>query len=246
MEVLALGAARARFMRMSFLGNVTGLGGGAMLLFLTAATAHSADLGRPRSRPLDDFAPPLERPAANDTTWTGLYLGGTLGQMWGAGIASGDIGNYTFDQDGTVGTVFAGFNVQVGRTVFGIEADVGTGNVASSTATGRGILRSELNSLGSMRARAGLLVTPALLLYGTAGLAWSNMDFSIGNLNTAADTLWGYQVGTGAELMLSSHVGVRLEYIYTDLGKQMFGHTGLNNGYDPDSHTVRAGISLKF
>jgi outer membrane immunogenic protein len=231
---------------MRSLRMTTRLGSAAVLLALTAATAPAADLGRPRSRPPEDYAPPLEPPRAEADRWTGFYLGGTLGTMWGPGVASGDIGTYTFEQEGRVGTVFAGYNFQVGRSVLGLEIDVGTGNVTSSTATGQGILRSELNSLGSARARAGFLVAPALLLYGTAGLAWSNMDFTVGNFNTVSDTLWGYQVGTGAELMLSRHIGLRLEYIYTDLGKQPFGHNGLNNGYDPDSHTVRAGISVKF
>lgn len=211
-----------------------------------APPAAAADLGPPPSaRPPADFRPPYGR-GYDISPWAGFYFGGTVGQTWGSATTGGDIGKWPFDQDGTVGTIFAGYNWHLGNTVFGLETDLGTGSVSGSALTDLGVLRTELNSFGSFRGRAGFLVSPALLVYATAGLAWQNMDFTLDGLETSSKTLWGYQVGLGTELMLSNHVGVRFEYIYTDLEKTDVTHSGLKSTYDPDHHTLRAGVTFKF
>ena len=216
--------------------------GAALVTLLAMETAGAADLGRPRNvRPPDDFAPPVERPYSAVERWTGFYLGGTVERTWGDVISYNEIADFSFEQAGTVGTIFAGHNWQIGRSVLGLEADIGTGNT-----TGNGLVQTEINSFGSFRGRAGILLAPALLVYGTAGLAWSNMNFSLAGFDAGTHTLWGYQVGTGAELMLTNHVGVRLEYMYTELEKQKAALFGLSNDYLSESHTVRAGVSFKF
>ena len=223
------------------------MAGSSAAILLTLSSAEAADLGRPRSvRPPEVYAPPpIERPYANLERWTGFYLGGTLGRSFGTGRSGEEPGDFTFEQDGAVGTLLAGYNWQLGGGVLGLEADIGTGNTKSSTATGYGLLQSEVNAMGSFRARGGILVAPALLVYATAGLAWSNMDLTLNGADVATDTFWGYQVGGGAELMISHHVGLRLEYIYTDLERQRFNNLGVS-GIDPDHHTIRAGITFKF
>lgn len=206
--------------------------------------AMAADLDRPRySPPPEQY---IERPYANLERWTGFYLGGTVGSSWGQGRTGGDIGKFSFDQEGTVGTLFAGYNWQFGRAVLGAEADIGTGNTKSTTLTGLGVLDTDLNYMGSFRARAGFLMTPALLVYATGGLAWQNTSFTLNGLDTTTQTLWGTQVGVGSEFMISRNVGLRVEYLYTDFGRESVNHAGFNNRYDPENHTVRAGISFKF
>jgi outer membrane immunogenic protein len=230
-------------MRSATLGPI--LAGVTASIVAVTGTAAAADLDRPRYKHPPAAYAPVE-PIYGVERWTGFYLGGTLGQSFGAGLLNGDLGSYTFDLDGTVGTIFAGYNWQVGSAVIGLETDVGTGNSKASALTGFGKVDAELYAMGSFRARAGLLVTPALLVYGTAGLAWSNMDFTVAGLDTNSRTLWGYQVGAGAEFMVSSNVGLRLEYIYTDLEAQRVDQLGISNVFDPDHHTVRAGVSFKF
>jgi outer membrane immunogenic protein len=68
----------------------------------------------------------------------------------------------------------------------------------------------------------------------------------VAGLDTTSRTLWGYQVGAGAEFMVSSNVGLRFEYIYTDLEAHRVDQLGVSNVFDPDHHTVRAGVSFKF
>lgn len=211
---------------------------------LVVASASAADLGGRPVRPPRDFEPPYYQ--SNIERWTGFYLGGTLGYSWGEGRTGGDIGHYAFDQDGMIGTIHAGYNWQLGRAVIGLETDVGTGGLGSSTSTPFGTLQTELNAMGSFRARVGLLVTPALLLYATGGLAWANMEFGYAGLTKVNDTLWGTQFGGGAEYMVSRNVTLRMEYLYTDLERERILHSGQANFYNPDFHQVRAGISFKF
>lgn len=196
-------------------------------------------------QPPPDFAPPVVR--TDLERWTGFYIGGTAGYSFGTGSASGDIGNFSFDQDGFTGTLLAGYNWQIGRSVLGIEADVGTGDLGTSHGTGFGTLESELNVFGSLRGRAGFLLSPALLLYATAGLAWADMDFGVAGVSSAqSETFFGYQVGGGGELAISPNLTLRAEYIFTDLGSERVTQAGLINNFDPDFHTVRAGLAFKF
>jgi outer membrane immunogenic protein len=215
------------------------------LLLVVAAPASqaalAADLGG--GPPPRDFAPPSR---AEVERWSGFYIGATAGYGFGSGRAGGDIGDISFDQDGALGTILAGYNWQRGSTVFGLETDVGTGNLGTSTATAFGTLHSEINAFGSFRARAGLLVSPALLLYGTAGLAWADFNFDITGGASRSETFFGWQAGVGAEFAFSPRVTLRAEYLFTDLSSERVVHSGFNDSYDPDFHTVRAGIAFKF
>ena len=207
-----------------------------LALALVGSPAIAADLGggpvrrgyEPPPEPLD-----IER-------WTGFYIGGTLGYGWGS-TGVNDWGR--FDQDGGMGTLFAGYNLQFGRAVLGVEADIGTGNLSSST-SGWG-LDADLNRVYSLRGRVGVLATPSLLLYGTGGLAWADYDITAGGF-TQSESFRGYQVGAGAEVMFAPHWTLRFEYIYTDLDSKNVSHVLGTDSLQPDFHTVRAGLSFKF
>ncbi len=206
------------------------------VLALASPALQAADLGG-RAPPPDYY----DRPPLDIERWTGFYLGGALGHVTGTGRSNGDFGHYIYDQSGTIGSLYAGTNWQIGRAVLGVEADISTGSLQSD-----GIVYSELNAMGSFRGRAGVLLTPSLLLYGTAGLAWANMDFGIDGVTSESKTFWGYQVGVGTEFMVSRNVGLRLEYIHTDLGREHFVTSGFANAYRPEFDTVRAGVTFKF
>lgn len=221
----------------------------AAALLATAALASSpvaaADLGEGRPvRPPQDFAPPVQY---NDIgPWSGFYLGATAGYGFGQGRADGDNGRFGFDQSGALGTVFAGYNWQMGRAVLGVEADIGTGNLKSSTSGTSGVLNTDLNAMGSIRGRAGVLVSPALLLYGTAGIGWASYDIGLAGFPSETKTYTGLQVGAGLEYMISRNLTLRTEYIYSDYGREVLSNTSGANGYKPDSHAIRAGVAIKF
>ena len=200
--------------------------------------AHAADLGGAPPvypAPADYRAPP------RNGIWTGFYLGGTYGWSGGTNAVNGGSGAFDTDLSGSLGSVFAGYNYQMGGTVIGLEGDIGTGPFDGAT----GVVSSELNSFGSIRARAGVLLSPSFLLYATGGLALASFDFKTNGI-TQSQSFAGYQVGAGTELMFAPQWTLRLEYLYTGLGSEQVSHGGLVNSYEPDYHTVRAGVALKF
>lgn len=213
------------------------------LVGLGVGSAAAADLGGGPSREPVYYG----EPRTNIERWTGFYLGGTLGGGFGDARARGDLGDTAFRQNGWVGTIHAGYNWQLGRAaVIGLEADLGSGNVGGTLRGNGNALSTDLNAIGSLRARAGVLVTPALLIYATGGLAWADMEFKLAGGSKENDMLRGYQLGLGAELKLSQHWTARLEYIHIELDSKAVQLNGISTRIDPDFHTVRAGFSFKF
>jgi outer membrane immunogenic protein len=203
-------------------------------------TAAAADLGGKPGRPYPVEPAPGDWQPLQIEQWTGLYFGATYGYADGK-IRWDDA--VDIEQSGGIGTLFAGYNLQLGRAVIGVEADVwGLGNVSGSDDIGA--YSAELDRLYSVRGRLGFLATPALLVYATGGAAWASYDLKLGGV-TESHKFSGYQVGGGSELMLSPHWTVKLEYLFTDLGSE---HVTLGGDtvFDPDFHTVRAGLSFKF
>jgi outer membrane immunogenic protein len=92
--------------------------------------------------------------------------------------------------------------------------------------------RSQLDWFGTARARLGFLPTPRLLLYGTGGLAYGeverNLEYSNVFSGIVASRSWqgsdssvsvGWTLGAGVEYALTSAISIRAEYLYLDLGK---------------------------
>ncbi len=89
---------------------------------------------------------------------------------------------------------------------------------------------------GTLRARAGYLVDPQLMIYATGGVAFgkTSTNFSTLNLVQGCDILTicadstsdsirlGWTIGAGIEAMLTPNWSAKAEYLYTDLGKDSF------------------------
>ena len=216
-------------------------------VMLLASSAVAADLAGSRRGPrFEPPPPPLERPYLEIERWTGFYIGGTIGYGSGTTRVDDPFASMSFDNDGGLGTVFAGFNKQFCRGVIGLEADIGSGYLSGSGGPLGNHVTTELNAIGSLRGRIGFLTSPSLLLYATAGVAWADYDVQLNGGPKRSETYFGYQVGAGAELMFTPQWTLRLEYIYTDLGNERTDFPLAAQTIDHDFHTIRAGLSLKF
>jgi outer membrane immunogenic protein len=146
-----------------------------------------------------------------------------------------------------------GFNYQVSNAFFaGVETDFqgSTLNGASSLATGApyggapalinefGALTAAktLGYLGTVRGRVGFLLTPAIGVFGTAGLAYgqvgmsttSALSYVLASTGTPivgaygatnySGTRAGWTAGGGLEAFLSPCWSAKVEYLYYDLG----------------------------
>ena len=148
-----------------------------------------------------------KRPAGASSeagSWNGLYLGLNAGYAWSAddatafnyvGSGGGFVAlsaagalptGFNLSSNGFMGGGQIGYNYQINdKLVAGIESDlegmavgVGAANwFAASPITYVQGVRSQ-HSFGTVRGRAGFLVTPTLLVFGTGGLAYGEADLS--------------------------------------------------------------------
>ncbi len=183
--------------------------------------------------------------------WTGVYVGANAGGGWG-GIHDAATG-IGIDASGIAGGVHAGVNLGLGPVVVGVEGDAALMSASGSlSGLGNTSVQLDANWLASLRGRVGFAVGPALL-YGTAGLAWSEMSQSlrVGNSTVLkiSDNRQGLVVGGGIEARILPGVSARLEGLHYMLGKDTYDFTGqLGPGavvnLEHSFTVVRAGVSF--
>jgi len=236
----------------------------ATLLF--AGPALAADLNRP--------PPAYKAPALVPVpSWAGFYIGIHGGYGWGHESIQDDIFPFP-NSNSPKGGVFGGqigYNWQFSTFVAGLEVDSSWADLKASQSnffdlgTVIGIpvslttaLSSKVDYLGSARARAGFLLTPDWLLYGTAGLGWAHDSLTLaatataGNLSvtateSASKTHVGWAAGGGMEYKLLPNVLLRAEYLHYGFGSETYNFSGgdsLNSKLSVD--VVRGGLSYKF
>jgi outer membrane immunogenic protein len=235
----------------------------------------------------------LPAKAVASSSWDGLYAGFAIG-LRAAGtdvtttgpddptLLAGPNGATSQPLNGTGfrGSPYVGWNWQIApRWVVGIEGDVGFADQTTSL-PGIGFspgidpfIGSQNNNLAvrttwdaSARGRVGFIVTPATLLYATAGAAWQHFEVTstcgsqLGNTEcgglpplivTNSATKAGWTAGLGAETMLGSNWFARAEYRYADLGPSSFtinrqGVPTISFDAGLRTHTATFGVSYKF
>lgn len=262
------------------------------ILALSAAGASAADLA-PRTY---TKAPAIVVPIYN---WTGFYVGVNAGGAWNHSNATtttvfsapgyfvttdvpaiGIVGNQNINRSGFTGGLTAGYNWQASNWVVGIESDFnyfgGNGSTSGTAlypccAPANFTVNSSVSSdwLFTLRGRAGVLVTPALLLYGTGGLALANVKanylftdtFATANESASiSNTRYGWTAGVGGEYALMNGWSVKAEYLYVDLGESSTTSTNLTtlapaiafptnvftHTVDLRSNIGRVGLNYKF
>jgi outer membrane immunogenic protein len=167
----------------------------------------------------------------------------------------------TFKTSGLRAGVYGGFDIQVSPSwVVGLEGDWAgykqsstvAGILGCSTAACSGGALVPFNLSGdftsvkfgddySVRLRAGYLVIPTVLAYGTGGVAFQRMSTTLAcagatspaclfnHAETQNNTLLGYTVGGGLEWRIAQNWLLRGEYRYSNFGtlkSTFFGNSG--------------------
>jgi outer membrane immunogenic protein len=209
-----------------------------------AALAVGLQLGAQSAQAADLYAPRQPAPALRTfdaTPWTGGYIGLSLGRSWGSTRIDTNNGNFTVDTNGGQIGGYAGYTWQSGLFVLGGEAELGTGNLKGSNVN----VSQDLNWMGALRARAGILVAQPLYVYGLAGVAWADMAVRANGIERD-QSFAGFQVGAGAEYRFNPNWALRLDYIYTGLGSERRDFPTSSQHVNPDFSTVRGGITFRF
>lgn len=239
--------------------RVSGLAGvvAVCVVWSGAAVAETAN------RILKDDGPGMQILPANapgEFAWSGLYAGVSLGAGWGESSQNydraGDHGAATLEPAGGAASLSAGYNwVFGGNWVAGVEGDLGIMNVsqAATTVFDGHVWSTSYGPLwGSMRGRAGYLVSDDLLAYATGGLAMANIDdVSIGN--TAGETAieeglrLGLAVGVGVEYAWAENWTVKAEFLHMNFSAV----DGLSTNaeaytFDDSVNLLRVGANMRF
>ena len=207
---------------------------GVAVAALASAPSFAADLG-PAAPPQTYVAPPA--PVAG-YDWTGFYVGINGGYGWGdfhnsAGLPLGG------GDGGLVGGTL-GYNWQFGHFVAGLETDFDWADITKNDGFGD---RGRLGYLGTVRGRLGYAFD-RVLLYGTGGLAYGDTHFRQIGVGSDSQTQLGWTSGGGIEYALWRNISAKIEYRYTDLGRDNVANAGLRGGYR--GSTVLAGINYTF
>jgi outer membrane immunogenic protein len=200
--------------------------------------------------------PTLPPPSTNK--WTGFYGGGHVGYGWGRADTTFtplptatqffDMAPTTLrpDPKGIIAGGQVGYNKEISPWVLGAEFSVSWSNM-KGTATVTPIIRNngaafpgagfltthqDTSWLGTLGPRVGILATSShkLLLYGTAGFAFGNVNYSANSDFRPGGTIQypvafsktkkGWTAGGGAEIAVAPHVSLNLEYLYYNLGNE--------------------------
>ena len=179
------------------------------------------------------------------------------------------------DGNGFLAGLTLGYNQKFSSSfVVGIESDIAWTNTDASQTraivavfgvplTAPTTLSTEMEWFGTLRARAGVLATPQLLLYATGGLAYANIEVrgseKFGALATvlpyasgsSSDWKTGWTVGGGGEWLLGKQTTIKAEYLYYDLNDSsvaLVGPTGGTATYNVENkgHIVRMGLNVQL
>lgn len=198
--------------------------------------------------------------------FNGLYGGGTIGLASAdTKISSPDDPTLKDRDTSFAGSGFLGYNMQCGQTVFGIEGDAGflglEGKGQLDSPFGPVHLKDEIDWLITLRARAGVLVSPDAMIYVTGGLALADISHKLsipgaGFEQTNSGWETGWTIGGGLDYALRPGWSLRAEVLYVDLGSQTHTYT-VNGGpcvgictdtakWDDSFWVSRVGLSYKF
>lgn len=224
-----------------------------------------------------------------DFSWTGFYIGGRIGYGWGNGDthAEGlppalfdiDPGSHDLSADGFIGGGEVGFNWQLGRYfLIGAEADFSGSTMSDDFTAVQDVPQTpgipadfhtsqDINWLGTVRGRLGFVPWCRMLVYGTGGFAFADVDNSSdidfrpfpGGVHhypaSNHDTQTGWTAGGGLEFAISRHWTIKAEYLYVDLGDESSTGNPLPTPNPPfqvrynwstQFSTVTGGLNFKF
>jgi outer membrane immunogenic protein len=243
-----------------------------MRTVLTCVSVAVCGVAQAADLPAYDPAPqaPMSYTSAS-YDWSGVYIGLHGGYLWSDvdytaedALDPADFSEGSIDVDGWLAGVQAGYNIQLGSFVLGVEGDLAWTNADGETVNDPASppdiqtdVRAEIDWLGTLRGRAGYAMD-RFLIYGTGGLAYASTEASVDDLGGEGpeiedeDSVWGWTVGAGVEAAVTQNITVKAEYLYMDFGDAEYSFTDsavpvtVPADGDIDAHSIKVGLNYKF
>ncbi|SFS09841.1 outer membrane protein [Yoonia litorea] len=193
--------------------------------------------------------------------WDGAYYGASAGVGIGTytqGVPDLDQPGLDVDVGGLIFGGHAGFQIQNGQTVVGVDAAITTG---PSGATDQGTTGATwecttgdctvaITAMATLRAKFGYLVDTRTMVYGAGGLALAAVEGGIENSpQEGSSTASGLTYAIGAERITSPSTTIFGEVGFYDLGALTFGTNDEETAdfqADGDFLAVRLGVNINF
>jgi len=238
-----------------------------ILSALTISVACAADAVSPPDSP-----PIVITPAFN---WGGSYTGFQAGYAFGTSKhktlptadpqrdALEELSGSNLRSKGFLGGVYSGYNFEASNgLVLGIEADAAYAGWRAKHRELNGedaiVVGKKIVWTGAVRARAGYALD-RFMPFISGGLAVAQIQDSVfldqpGFTSGLAPSIYqkrrrfrsGYTLGAGVDYAFNDNTIMRLEYRFTDLGKQSFASDNASISNRLQSNEIRMGIAYKF
>jgi len=184
-------------------------------------------------------------------TWTGFYVGINAGYAFGdsswtdttLGITTGN-----FNVDGFMVGGTAGYNLQLGSAVVGVEADIDWSGVKGSTTVNCPLGCETTNTwFGTARGSIGYAFDRFLPSF-TAGAAFGDVQANTPGFSGTAKTQFSWVLGGGLEYAFMNNWSAKIEYLYTDLDTVQCSAVACGTAVDTTLklNIVRGGLNYKF
>jgi outer membrane immunogenic protein len=208
----------------------------------------------------------------------GFGAGGGNTNAWNRDYLNGGVTNSIGSDNnstGVIGGAQVGYNYQLNNitlgkigAIIGAEADFQGSSMGGGSGPYYGLLynNNNLNApfipgwvgsgvnvpwFGTVRGRLGLTITPTILIYGTGGFAYAQVQRNGGWYQNSA-TQTGWTAGGGVEWMFMPNWSAKAEYLYSDVAGSN-SNTWTNVGLSLNNvnnhtrwNTVRAGVNYHF
>ncbi|EQB06289.1 outer membrane immunogenic protein [Sphingobium wenxiniae] len=191
-------------------------------------------------------------------TFTGPRVEAILGyDHVGAGSdVDNDNGRNDQSIDGLLYGVGAGYDVNLGSAVVGVEGEFTNSTAKSSRydfTDDFGFGRVKQGRDLYIGARAGILADPATLVYVKGGYTNSKLKVLAGDTDETTNTAFkldGWRIGAGVERAINTNTFAKVEYRYSNYNKGRIrfddGATSRNFDVDTDRHQVVASVGYRF
>jgi outer membrane immunogenic protein len=143
--------------------------------------------------------------------------------------------------NGVVGGFQAGYNKQFGTFVLGLETDFDLTSIENTTAG----VSTKLPWFGTTRTRLGFLINPALLLYGTGGVAYGRVEQSVPGASVKTPGV-GWAAGAGVQYAFTPQWSIGAEYLHVELDGPSANIGGLSVSTKATTDLGRATLDYKF
>ncbi|MFC0588288.1 outer membrane protein [Novosphingobium aquiterrae] len=187
--------------------------------------------------------------AQDESNFAGPYFGGYVG--YDHVTINEDTTGTSGSKDGVAFGAIAGYNIDMGNVVLGIEGEIGDASTRASE-TDVFVLGDQATLSANLDlfigARAGVKVSDKALVYVKGGYANTKVNLAYddndGFAYDESDDLSGFRIGGGVEIAATDRISFRAEYRYSQYSE--YKYQGVATGLDANRHQVVFGAVGRF